>query len=127
MRTVIFSGLMFCVVAFASAQTVPLPTWLIDSAIYEIKRGRQCELVMQAQTKEVESLGRELVANGKALQLSQKESKVLEGLLTNSKENNQILTKQFNLDRQKLKKKVKKRGAVILGETIAIIGLILLL
>lgn len=111
----------------SKAQTVTLPAWVADSLIFETKLSRQCSQVMTAQTEEIKALGLELVANNKALQLSQSQSRTLEGLLTNSKENNQILTKQFALDLRREKRKSRKRGAVILGETIAIIGLILLL
>lgn len=110
-----------------NSQNFIIPTLYLDSLLFETSKYRVCDSVARFQQDEINKLGVELVHTNKALQLSQKESRTLEGLLTNSKENQELITKQFNLDRQKLKRKVKKRGAVILGETIAIIGLILLL
>lgn len=109
------------------AQTVLLPSWVADSLIYETKLSRQCSEVMKAQASEIESLGRELVANGKALQLSQSSNETLSALVENAKENNQLLTRQFSKDLREEKRKTRKWRTVSLLECIGLIGLLLLL
>lgn len=88
---------------------------------------RSCDSVSQAKTVELEKQGKELVATGTALKVSQSENKTLSGLLQNQKENSELLTQQYALDRKVLKRKLRKRNGVILIETIGLIGLILLL
>lgn len=121
-RTALLLGLMFCV-AVTSAQTV-LPNWVADSLIYETFKGRVCDNVMKAQAVELEKQGKELLHTSKALELSQSESKTLSSLVLNAKEGQQILTMQFNEDRKVLKKKVRKRNFLILGESVVILLLI---
>lgn len=124
MRTVLLIGLMFFLVAVTTAQTV-LPNWLIDSMAFEVQRGRQCSLVIEAQQREIESLGKELIHTNTALKLSESKSQTLEVLLHNSKEGNEILGKQFALDKKKLERKVRKRNLLLIGETVLIVLLLL--
>lgn len=110
------------------AQTVLLPSWVADSLIYETKLSRQCNEVMKAQASEIESLGRELVANGKALELSQSSNETLSALLNNSKDANSIQALQFQKDLNTEKKKTRRWRRVAVIETVAVvIGFIVLL
>lgn len=119
--------LLFGVYLESKAQTVLLPTWVADSLIYEAKLSRQCTQVVTAQQKEIESLGKELIATGTALKLSQSENKTMNNLLTNSKESKEILTKQFALDIKKEKRKTRKWKGIAVLEALGVIGLVLLL
>lgn len=122
-RAVIVS-LLFSITA--NAQTV-LPNWLIDSMAFEVSKGRACEQVIKAQGVELEKQGLELIATGKALQLSQNESKTLSSLLTNAKESNEILTMQFQKDIKQERKKTRKWKGLAILEAVGFIGLLLLL
>lgn len=109
----------------ATAQTVTMPTWLVDSMIFEVSKGRQCSVVLQAQQVELEKQGLELVATGKALELSQKQTEIVSGLLENSKQSQEILTQQFNQDRKALRKKVRIRNLIIGGQLVLILIILL--
>lgn len=111
----------------SQAQTMSLPVWVIDSLVYESFKSRGCDSLQRAQAFEIESLGKELIATGTALKLSESKYSTLFALLENQKESQEILTKQFQLDKSKLKLKIKRRNKLIIGETLAILGLILLL
>lgn len=111
----------------ASAQTVTLPTWLIDSMSYEVKRGRQCELVIKSQADELQKQGQELAHVNTALKLSQSESSTLSNLLENSKKGNEILSSQFALDISKEKRKTKRWRKVAVIETVGLVGLLILM
>lgn len=124
MRAVLLIGLCSSWLS-CTAQTASLPTWVIDSLIYETTKGRQCSVVMEAQQNEIEALGKELLHTGEALKLSQSESKTLTGLLSNSKEQGRVDKMQADLNKKVLKDKVKKRTILIIGETILIVILLL--
>lgn len=129
MKAALLIGLCFFGSLKVSAQTAytSLPNWLIDSMAFEVKLGRQCNELQKAQAEQIQKLGLELIATGKLLEASESKNKVSEDMLQNSKESKDVLTQQFNLDRKELRRKIRKRNAVILGETLALIGLILLL
>lgn len=109
----------------SKAQTVLLPTWVADSLIYEAKLSRQCSQVLTAQQEEIKALSIELVHTGTALKLSQSESSTLSNLVTNAKESNQILSKQFALDISKEKRKVKRWRRIGIIQAVVIIAIIL--
>lgn len=94
---------------------------------FEVFKGRHCDSIRVSQADEILKKGLELVANGKALQLSQSSNETLSALVENAKENNQLLTRQFSLDLRKEKRKTRKWRTVSLLEGIGLIGLLLLL
>lgn len=126
MRAVLLIGLCFSF-GFGTAQTVILPSWVVDSLIYESKLSRQCSNVVTAQQAEIQALGVELVHTNTALRLSESKSSTLSKLLENQKESQNILTKQFSLNISKEKRKTKRWRRVSILEGLGIIGLILLL
>lgn len=121
MRAVIIGLLIVCSGTLA-AQTVP-PV-ILDSLIFEVKLGRACTQVTNAQAEEIKALGAELMQTNKALKLSMNESLTLQSLVDNSRQSNDILTKQFALDRKEMKRKLKRRTVIVIGETILILLLI---
>lgn len=111
----------------SEAQTVTLPTWLADSAIYEIKSGRQCGIALEAIQAENKALGEELLHTGTALELSQRSNETLSALLNNARDYSGILTQQFTLDKNKLKAKIKRLWIWVTTEGVVIVVLIILL
>lgn len=110
----------------AFCQNYTLPSILFDSLSFEVVKGRSCDSVRVAQAFELQKKGSELLQVNARLDLSKKEVKTLEGLLENSKAKNQVDAQQFNLDKDKLKRKLRKRNMIIFIESIGI-GLIFLL
>lgn len=108
----------------STAQTINLPVWVVDSLLFETTKGRQCSVVMEAQQNEIEKLGAELMHVNKALELKQSETQTLESLLSNSKEQGRVDKMQHDLNEKVLKKKVRKRNLLILGESVVIVLLI---
>lgn len=124
MRTVLL-GLFICVSGWCMAQTVLLPTWVVDSLIYEAKLSRQCSQVLTAQQEEIKALCVELVHTNTALKLSQSETATLSSLVTNAKESNEILTMQFQKDLSKQKRKTKRWRTIGIIQGVILIGIIL--
>lgn len=52
------------------SQSFTLPTVIVDSLIFEVRKGRSCQVVREAQAKELEAQGAELLQTQKALSLS---------------------------------------------------------
>lgn len=125
MRAVIFL-VLFIGWGDMAAQTV-LPNVIVDSMIFEVKRGRQCSLALEASQEEIKALGNELLHTGTALKLSQSESSTLNDLLDNAKEGNEIQAMQFQKDLQTEKQKVKwwRRIGIIQG--VGLIGILILI
>lgn len=123
MRAVLLIGLSIFVSFNISAQTV-LPNWVADSLIYETFKGRACGIALQASQEEIIALGAELMHVNKALDLKQSETSTLESLLSNFKEQGRVDKMQADLDKSVLKKKVRKRNILILGESVVIVLLI---
>lgn len=118
--------LLLFVPLLTTAQTINLPVWVIDSAMFEIRKGRQCESVVKAQANEIEKQGKELLAKDVVIELQKDESKTLIGLVGVEKEDRIIDAKEHKNEKQKLQRKVRKRNGIILVETIAIVVLLLL-
>lgn len=108
-------------------QTVTLPTWLVDSLIFEATYSRQCTQVITAQKDELEKQGVELLHTSKALELSQSESKTLSSLVLNAKEGQRIESMQHELIVDGLKSKIKRLWVWVVGEGGVILLMILLL
>lgn len=108
-----------------SGQQMSLPTWLIDSMAYEVKLGRQCSKVVTAQANEIKALGSELLHTGTALELKTQEAETLKKLIENGKQGREIDQRQFALDREKMKRKIRKRTFLVIGEAVLIVVMLL--
>lgn len=110
-----------------TAQTV-LPNAILDTMIFEVKRGRQCDIALQASQAEIQALGIELVHTGKALELSQSGNVVRDSLIENQKRGKEILSLQFSKDLKEEKNKTKRWRKVAFGEAVlVVIGVLILL
>lgn len=123
MRTVIFIGL-FMTGGMCSAQTV-LNNSILDTMIMEVKYSRQCRITVDTLQKEIEKQGLELVATGKALELSQSSNSTLSALLNNSREDNVVQAMQFQKDLQTEKRKVKRWRRIGIIQAAVIVVIIL--
>lgn len=122
MRTAIFIGL-FMTGGMCSAQTV-LNNSILDTMIMEVKYSRQCRITVDTLQNEIAKQGLELVATGKALELSQGSNSTLSALLANARDYSGILTQQFTLDKNKLKVKIKRLWIWVVSEGV-VIGLLI--
>lgn len=127
MRSVLLFGSLIVWSLSVDAQTASVPTVILDSLIFEVKLGRQCSEVIKAQSVELEKQGLELVATGKALELSQSSNSTLSALLANARDYSGILTQQFTLDKNKLKAKIKRLWFWVVSEGVVIIVIVLLI
>lgn len=111
----------------ANSQNFSLPTSILDSLLWETERGRSCEVIRKLQANHIDSLGLEILANGKAIKLLESKSLTRDQLLKNMDEYVKLGNQEFALKEKGLKRKLRKRNGTIIIEGIAIIGLILLL
>lgn len=123
----LFLLVLMIVPVMANSQTFTLPTYILDSLLWEAERGRSCDSLRVAQARLIESQGLELIEVNKALKLSMNESKTLSALVTNAKESNEILTMQFQKDIKQERKKTRKWKGLAILEAVGFIGILLLL
>ncbi|OPZ92349.1 MAG: hypothetical protein BWY74_01622 [Firmicutes bacterium ADurb.Bin419] len=116
-------------IAFAQAnsQSFILPTKIVDSLIFEVKKGRQCDSLQQAQFNEIKKLGDDLLANGKIITLQKTENKQLSDIIITFQEEKALLEEKFVLKVEDLKTKIKHLWIGILSEGVVIILLILII
>lgn len=124
MRAVLI-GLCLLSGFIGTAQTASVPTVILDSLIFEVKLGRQCSEVIKAQAVEIEKQGKELVATGKALELSQSSNSTLSSLLNNSREANVVQAMQFQKDISQERKKTKRWRRIGIIQAAVILTIIL--
>lgn len=122
----LFIAIILLLPIYCQAQTI-LPNWLIDSMSYEVRLGRQCRIALDSQTVTLQRQGQELMETGTALKLSQGENKTLENLLQNQKDSNLLDRREFEVDLNHEKKKVKKWRRIAVGEALGIIGTLILI
>lgn len=91
---------------------------------FEVRKGRSCDSLQVLNERLIESQGVQLMNYDKALKLSESKSSTLEGLVLNAKEGQRIEQRQFNLDKDVLKRKVRKRNILIVGQSVVILLLV---
>ena len=116
-------------IAFAQAnsQNFILPTKIVDSLIFEVKKGRVCDSLQQVQFSEIKKLGDELLANGKIITLQKTENKQLSDIITTFQKEKAFLEEKFVLQTKDLKTKIRHLWVGILSEGVIIILLILII
>ncbi len=109
------------------SQSFTLPTVIVDSMIFEVRKGRACDTVLRKQENEIQKLGAELVANGTLIVLQKKEVSQLEALLKNCEKLGALATQEFTIQKERLKDKIKKLIRVVILEGGVIVVLVILL
>lgn len=104
-----------------------IPNWLADSASFEIRKGRQCGIALEASQAENKALGEELLHTGTALELSQRSNETLSSLLRNSRDAQEIQGLQFQKDLNSERRKTKRWRKVGIIEGVGLIGLLILI
>ena len=114
------SATVFC-------QQYSLPSVLFDSLVYFTLKGKACDTLVQKQEAEIQKLGAELLANGQAIVLLQKESSTLDALVKNCEKLGELAQKEFKIEKQKLIVKIRKLIRVVIVEGVVIVVMIILL
>lgn len=107
-------------------QTV-IPNAILDTMIFEVKYARQCRITVDTLQDEIKKLEAELVANGTAINLSQKSNETLSSLLRNSRDSQEIQGLQFQKDLQSERRKTKRWRKIGIIEGVGLIGLLILM
>lgn len=111
----------------ASSQTYTLPYEIIDSMIYEVKKGRACDSLQKAQYTEITKLNEESMKKDGVIHLQSTENENLSFLLNNANSYSDRKEKEHKIDKNALKTKIKGLTKIIFGETVFVILLIILL
>ena len=107
----------FLAIQFVQAQSpsFTLPTSVLDSMVWEVRKGRQCDTALNFALQTIEQKNALIAGQGKLIDLRAKEVATLQELDRNSGLQRDNLEKTFNLDKSILKTKIKKKNRTILG------------
>ena len=117
--------MIVCVVG--NSQGFILPTKILDSMIFEVKKGRTCDSLQKQQEKEIKALGDELVSEGKVVKLLTSENSFLSEKVDVLQEEVILSDEKHKIEKKVLKTKINRLWVVITSETGVIILLILLI
>jgi len=109
------------------SQTFTLPTSVLDSLIFEVRKGRMCDSLQESQSRLILATQEQLLTRDKviALQGTQIEnSAFIQATWEKRYDNAQEL---YQIDKQELKHKIRKRNRIILGESAIILLLLFLI
>ena len=108
-------------------QSFILRTDILDSLIFETRKGRSCDTLVQKQEIEIQKLGAELIANGQVIVLLQKESSTLDALVKNCENISNLAKQEYGIQKERFLVKIRKLWRVVVIEGGVIIVLIILL
>lgn len=116
-------------IAFAqvNSQNFILPTKIVDSLIFEVKKGRSCDTLQQKQLLEIKALGDELIANGKVVELKTTENQQLSFIISTLNSTIALSSEKSDAEKEKLKTRIRHLWAAILSEGAIIVLLILII
>lgn len=109
------------------SQNFTLPSAVLDSMIFEVRKGRECSLALVASIEAITALQISEGQKGRLIELQASQLENYRLLDANSEARMQNQTELFMIDRQKQKAKLKKRGRIILGQSVAIVVLVVLI
>lgn len=112
------SGILFC-------QNFTLPTVILDSLIFEVRKGRSCDSLQVLNERIIKSQGVQLLNQDALVKLTESKVKTLESLVSNAKEMQNLDFQQYAIDLGKEKRKKRKWIKVALVQTVVIVVLIL--
>lgn len=111
----------------AQSKTFTLPTVIVDSMIFEVRKGRECDTALNFALQTIEAKNSLIHGQGKIIELRGKQIENYALLDANWSERMSNLTETHSLDKAKLKAEKKKLRKIIFGESLAIIVLVVLL
>lgn len=130
MRKLIYVLLLTTQTVFATdldTAKYAVPVQIFDSLTFEVLQGRACTKLSAAQANENAKLEAEIVAQGTVIRLKQSEVTHLEEIIKALQTQSEA-TKVINKDRlQKLKIRIRKLVAIVAGETVVIVVLVIIL
>ncbi len=109
------------------SQNFTIRTDILDSMIWEVKRGRSCDTLQQTQKIVIQKQGAELIANGDAIIILKSESSKLDALLKNCEALGVLNQEKFTIQKDSFKDKIKKLIRIIVVEGVVIVVMIILL
>lgn len=115
--------ILFPVMAFS--QTYQVPSVILDSLIFETIRGRQCDSVLVAKNTHIEKLYQELSGKDRQIALHKGQYEAQEFITKTWEYQYKDLQELNRIEAKGLKRKVRNRTFLVIGEGVLIILLII--
>lgn len=94
--------------------------------IFEVRKGRACNVLVEKQEQEIKKLGAELVASGDAIKLLENKSTGQEKIIKNLEKDKKLHAQESDIEKQSLINKIKKLGRIVIIESGVIVVIIIL-
>jgi hypothetical protein len=115
------------VCACANCQTSTIPSVILDSLIYETKKGRECGNLSIKQQIEINAITAQLTTQGKIISLKDTEVDQLRAVVA-TQSNELLAVKDLHgLEKARLKAKLKRLWRVVIIEGAGVIILVVLI
>jgi hypothetical protein len=111
----------------AHGQNYTLPPITIDSAIYEIRKGRACDSLQRAQAAESKKLGEKALAQGEVIRLQEVKEGSMQFIIDQWSARYDLLTEAVVVQKKAFKARLKRLWRVVIVEGVAIVVLVIIL
>lgn len=127
MKTLFLFGLLLTLFVGANGQNYILPSITIDSAIYEIRKGRACDSVYRSQAAELKKAIEKSLAQAEEIRLHDGKESGLQFIITQWEQRYDLLTEAVVVQKKVFKARLKRLWRVVIVEGVAIIVLVVIL
>lgn len=107
--------------------TFTLPTYVLDSMIWEVQKGRACDTALNFALQTIESKNVLIDGQGKIIELRDQQIENYALLDANWSARLQNQTELFQIERSNLKQKIRKRNKILVGQGLVIAILLALI
>lgn len=127
MRCIITAALFLVSTAsFAQVPTYQIRVDVLDSMIFEVKRGRSCDSLQKAQLVVIEKQAQELLAGYEIIRLEQSQVKSMQAINASWESTVTAMNTKHEAEKGILKAKIRKLWRVIVAEGSVILIILLL-
>jgi hypothetical protein len=110
-----------------SSQSFILPTKILDSLIFEAKKGRECDSLQRKQALEIKALDNELLASKEIIKLKTTENEQFSIIIVSLNNTLSLKAKESEIEKSKLKTRIRHLWVTVVSEGAVIILLILII
>lgn len=116
-------------IAYGSAycQSFTLPTKILDSLIWETRKGRSCDTLQRIQMAEIIALQNLQMASGAVIRIQRQQITLLDSLLLSKAREQEVNRNIHRLEKRGLINDLRRLKLVAIGEGVLVVLLVILL
>ena len=110
-----------------NSQSFTLPTKILDSLIFEVKKGRECDSLQQKQAFEIKMLENELLSSKEVIKLKTTENQQSSLIISSLNKTIALMSEKSDAEKARLKTRIRHLWTAVLSEGAIIVLLILII